>query len=200
MSTSSATIDTPARPAPTPPRQLLPNGVMGMAIFIFTEVMLFAGLVSAHEIVRSQSIGEMWPPYGQPRLSLGETAINTAALLLSGFVLYLANRIFKQDKAKAVAPTLVALLLGIFFVGAQGAEWVALLGDGLTMTSSTYGAFFYTIVGTHGLHALSAILALGWAWSRLRTGKLTATEFTTVQVFWYFVVLVWPFLYLQVYL
>ncbi|MHC4925434.1 MAG: cytochrome c oxidase subunit 3, partial [Planctomycetota bacterium] len=105
-----------------------------------------------------------------------------------------------KDAKKAVLPALFALLLGMFFVGAQGMEWVALLGEGLTLTSSTYGAFFYVIVGTHGLHAVAAILGLGWAWVRLQRGKLTASEFGTVQVFWYFVVLVWPVLYLKVYL
>ena len=52
----------------------------------------------------------------------------------------------------------------------------------------------------HAIHAIGAILALAWAWFRLRAGRLTSTEFVTVQIFWYFVVLVWPFLYLQVYL
>jgi heme/copper-type cytochrome/quinol oxidase subunit 3 len=176
------------------------DGVMAMLIFVFTEIMLFAGLVSAHTIVRSQSVGEMWPPYGQPRLPFAETALNTGALLLSGVLLLVAHFAFKKDAKKAVLPALFALLLGMFFVGAQGMEWVALLGEGLTLTSSTYGAFFYVIVGTHGLHAVAAILGLGWAWVRLQRGKLTASEFGTVQVFWYFVVLVWPVLYLKVYL
>jgi heme/copper-type cytochrome/quinol oxidase subunit 3 len=35
---------------------------------------------------------------------------------------------------------------------------------------------------------------------RLRRGLLTSAQFGTVQVFWYFVVLVWPVLYLKVYL
>jgi len=82
----------------------------------------------------------------------------------------------------------------------QGREWVALLRDGLTMTSSTYGAFFYLIVGTHGLHALAAIGALGWAWWRLRGERLEPAQFAAVQIFWYFVVLLWPVLYIRVYL
>jgi cytochrome c oxidase subunit 3 len=190
----------PRRPEPAPRRKLMADGVMGMLIFVFTEIMLFAGLISAHTIVRSQSVGEMWPPYGQPRLPFEETALNTAALLLSGILLAFAHFAFRKEARRAVVPTLFALLLGLFFVGAQGVEWVALLGEGLTLTSSTYGAFFYVIVGTHALHAVAAILALGWAWLRLRRGALTASEFGTVQVFWYFVVLVWPVLYLKVYL
>jgi cytochrome c oxidase subunit 3 len=77
---------------------------------------------------------------------------------------------------------------------------VALLGEGLTMQSSTYGGFFYLIVGTHALHAIGALTALVWAWHRLYTGRLTASQLATVAAFWYFVVLVWPVLYIQVYL
>lgn len=190
----------PGRPPPTPSPKLLPNGVMGIVIGVFTEIMFFAGFISAHEIVRSQSMAEMWPPYGQPRLPFGETVLNTSALLLSGLILFAAYRLFLKNPKQAVLPTLIALLLGTFFVGAQGMEWLALIGEGLTITSSTYGSFFYVIVGAHAIHAIGAIIGLAWAWLRLRSGKLTSTEFVTVQIFWYFVVLVWPFLYLQVYL
>ena len=200
MSAETAAMTMPGHPEPAPRRKLMADGVMGMLIFVFTEIMLFAGLISAHTIVRSQSVGEMWPPYGQPRLPFAETALNTSALLLSGILLVFAQLAFRKEPRRAVVPALFALLLGIFFVTAQGVEWVALLSEGLTLTSSTYGAFFYLIVGTHGAHALAAILALTWAWFRLRAGTLTASEFGTVQVFWYFVVLVWPVLYLKVYL
>ena len=198
MSAETAAMALPREPAHA--RKLMANGVMGMLIFVFTEVMLFAGMISAHAIVRSQSVGEMWPPYGQPRLPVEATALNTAALLLSGVLLVFAHFAFRKEARRALIPTLFALLLGLFFVGAQGMEWVALLGEGLTITSSTYGGFFYLIVGAHALHAVAAILGLSWAWLRLRQDALTAAEFGTVQVFWYFVVLVWPVLYLKVYL
>jgi cytochrome c oxidase subunit 3 len=179
---------------------MLPDGVMGMLLFVFTEVMLFAGFISAHTIVKSRAAGQMWPPFGQPRLPLEETAVNTAALLASGLVLVFAHFAFRKRPRQARIPLLISLMLGLFFVGAQGREWVALLGDGLTLTSSTYGAFFYVIVGCHALHAAGAIAAMTWAWFRLNAGRLTSSQFATVQVFWYFVVLVWPVLYLKVYL
>ncbi len=181
-------------------RPLISNGVLGMLIFVFTEVMLFAGFISAHAIVRSRAAGEMWPPYGQPRLPVEATAFNTAALLVSGIVLLFAQLAFRKEPARARLPMLAALLLGAFFVLAQGTEWMALIAEGLTLTSSTYGGFFYLIVGTHAVHAVAAILALAWAWKRLDRGVLTSEQLGTVAVFWYFVVLIWPVLYLKVYL
>lgn len=176
------------------------DGVMGMLLFVFTEVMVFAGLISAHAIVKSRAAGQMWPPFGQPRLPVEETAVNTAALLISGLVLVFAHFAYAKKPRRALIPMGVAVLLGTFFVAFQGREWVALLREGLTMTSSTYGAFFYLIVGAHALHAVAAIVTLGWAWFRLKAGALTQTQLGTVEVFWYFVVLVWPVLYIKVYL
>ena len=80
MSVESATPLTVSRPAKREPA--IPNGVLGMMIFIFTEIMFFSGLISAHIIVKSQAAGQMWPPYGQPRLPIEETALNSLALSL----------------------------------------------------------------------------------------------------------------------
>lgn len=93
-----------------------------------------------------------------------------------------------------------ATLLGGMFVALQGVEWLALIREGLTITSSTYGALFYTIIGAHAAHAVAAILALAWAALRLGAGTLTRDVLSAVAIFWYFVVLVWPFLYFVVYL
>jgi len=92
------------------------------------------------------------------------------------------------------------MLLGGFFVYSQGTEWIALLSEGLTLTSSVYGSFFYLIVGAHALHAVAALLGMGWATYELKEGRLTAAQLGTVATFWYFVVLVWPVLYMKVYL
>lgn len=181
------------RPAP-----VLPNAVLGMIVFLFTEVMLFAGLISAHTIARASSVVG-WPPPGQPRLPFEETALNTAALLLSGVVVYLAQRRFRRDRATAFAPLVLGVALGAFFVGFQGVEWVGLIREGLTLTSSTHGAFFYLIVGAHALHAVAALVALGWIALRMRRGVLPASSFAAAALFWYFVVGVWPVIYLRVY-
>jgi len=178
--------------------QLLPNSVLGMLIFLLTEVMLFAGLVSAFMIVRANAVE--WPPPGQPRLPVSETAVNTAALLASGAALFYANRAYRVWPSRAGKPLALAIGLGAFFVIFQGFEWLALIREGLTLTSSAHGSFFYLIVGTHALHAVAALAALGWAWSLLSRRKLRRSTLWAVSLFWYFVVGVWPILYVRVYL
>jgi heme/copper-type cytochrome/quinol oxidase subunit 3 len=175
---------------------LVPNGVLGMLIFVMTEIMLFAGLISAFTIIKAGA--PVWPPPGQPRLPVEETALNTLALLLSGAMLFVAGRRYR-NRSSARAPLLAAMLLGLFFVAFQGAEWVALISQGLTLTSSSLGSFFYLIVGLHGLHAVAALLVLGYAWLRIQRGWQARRHLATAEVFWYFVVGIWPVLYLVVY-
>lgn len=185
---------------PTRSGRLVENGVFGMAIAVFVEIMLFAGFISAFLIVRDSTPAGLWPPPDQPRLPFARTAINTVSLLASGAVLFLAHRAWSRRDARAAQRLLgISILLGGFFVVAQGAEWVRLVAQGLTLTSSQLGAFFYTIVGAHGLHATVALSVLAADWRSLRAGRLTSSAFGAAQLFWYFVVLMWPAIYLLVY-
>ncbi len=177
---------------------LVPNAVMGMLIFVIVEVMVFAALISAFSIIRASAI--IWPPQGQPRLPVEETAVNTAALLASGVLLVVARQRFAHSPLRAERPLLLAMLLGAFFVVFQGAEWLALIGEGLTLSSSSLGSFFYLIVGLHALHAVAALGLLSYTWMRLRRGWLASSQLAAAEVFWYFVVGLWPVLYLVVYL
>lgn len=184
-----------ARQAPA-----IAHGILGMLIFVTTEVMFFAGLLSAYSIARSSGVD--WPPPGQPRLPEEVTAINTGGLLLSGVLLLLAHRAFSRpdQRSKTRRLLLLSALFGCLFVVVQGSEWVRLIGFGLTLSSSVYGSFFYLIIGTHGLHALAGSVALVWASRQLQSDRLTATALITTQIFWYFVVGIWPLLYFLVYL
>jgi heme/copper-type cytochrome/quinol oxidase subunit 3 len=170
-----------------------------MLIFVAAEVMFFSGLISAFVIGRSNALGG-WPPPGQPRLPVEETAFNTGALLASGVALYFANRAFKNGAPSTKRLLLLSIALGGFFLVFQGAEWVALVGEGLTLTSGQLGGFFYLLVGTHAVHVAAGFLILLYTYRRLSHDDLDGFTFWPAQIFWYFVVGVWPILYWQVYL
>ena len=191
--TSSLPIDLPPRR-----RQVLSNGTLGMLAFVIAETMMFLGLISAFTLARATA--QVWPPPGQPRLPVEATALTTLALLISGVFLYRAGRLYRQHPTRAYQPFLISIALGTLFVVFQGAEWVALLNQGLTLVSSQHGSFFYLIVGMHAIHAVGA---LAWMWvclRRLGQRKLSASSFGAAQVLWFFVVGIWPVLYLRVYL
>jgi len=200
MSSPSATIESRLVSTPLASAKRLPNAVLGTIIFVMAEIMFFAALMSAHTIARATVLGGVWPPAGQPRLPVERTAFNTAILLFSGVLLFMANRRAREGYEKASAYLAGAIATGIAFVLLQGVEWAALLREGLTMQSSTHGAFFYLIVGAHALHAVAAICVLAAIYFPMRRGTLAPSTFAATQVFWYFVVLLWPVIYMRVYL
>jgi heme/copper-type cytochrome/quinol oxidase subunit 3 len=184
--------------SPFPEAQpLVPSGLLGTAIFVATEAMFFAALISAYVVLRAQ-VPE-WPPFDQPRLPVGVTAANTLVLLASGYTMIRAARASASELSSWLAST---AFLGALFLAIQGYEWVRLVGYGLTHTSSLYGATFYTLVGAHGLHVLAALAVLGLVTVRARRGRYDddRTALAMCQLYWLFVVAVWPVLYALVYL
>ena len=183
-----------------PRRGFTDPALFGMAVFVFTEIMLFAGFLSAYLIVRNSAVPGTWPPPDQPRLPFERTAVNTAALLASGVLVAITQRALRRsDRSTARWALSFGVVLGALFVLLQGAEWAALLRQGLTVSSSQVGGFFYLIIGCHAVHAVCALSLLGWCWSGLVAGRLPPGRFGAVQLLWYFVVLVWPVLWLLVY-
>src|SRR5215469_1097325 len=98
----------------------LPNAVLGTIIFIAAEIMFFAALMSAHTIARATVLGGVWPPPNQPRLPVERTAFNTAILLLSGALLAIAGRRFREGQEKARPYVAGAIVAGAAFVLLQG--------------------------------------------------------------------------------
>lgn len=182
-----------------PRREVVPASVLGVLLFVGTEVMFFAGLISAFTIARAGAEPGHWVQPTDPLLPAASTLANTAALLVSGGLLLVTHRQHRRGSRAAVHTLAAAWILGAAFVGLQGREWWGLLSQGLTLWSGGLGAFFYLIVGAHGVHALGALVALGIAWWRLRAGTLSTSFFLGAETFWYFVVGLWPIIYLRVY-
>lgn len=163
-----------------------PNLVVATSLLIVTEVMFFAGLISAYLVARARA-GD-WPPVGQPRLPMAATGLNTAVLLLSAYTMWLA---LSRERREWLVRT---AMLGLAFVLLQGREWARLLAFGLTVRSGVYGSFFYIIVGAHALHVMAGLALLG-----LMYHYHSAIATRAGALFWWFVVGLWPLLYLLVY-
>jgi cytochrome c oxidase subunit 3 len=180
------------------------NGVIGMVFVLATEAMFFSGLISAYIINRSGAM--VWPPADQPRLPIEVTAVNTLVLLASAVTLFLFGRKSKnsslQDK-RSTGLLITTIILGATFLAVQGTEWVRLIGFGLTAHSSLFGAFFYTLIGVHGLHVIVGLIVLFYLLSAIiKPASLedSKNRIIVCSMYWYFVVIVWPVLYTLVYL
>ncbi len=177
---------------------LIPSAVLGTLMFVFSEMMMFSGLISAVTIARASA--PVWPPVADVPLPVAVTAFNTAVLLSSGLLLFFGARAYRTDRPTASRLLLMSMLTGAFFVCFQGYECIQLLRQGLTLRSSLNGGFFYLIVGAHALHAVAGLSVLSVVYVHVRQARLRADFLAATQVFWYFVVALWPFLYVRVYL
>ncbi len=181
---------------------LVANAVLGMVVFLGAEVMFFAALVGAFLVLRLGA--QVWPPPLQPRLPVEVTGVNTAILLLSGATMALALKACGRGNRAGLRRYLgCTAVLGVVFLAVQGYEWTRLVHFGLTASSGTYGATFYTLVGVHGAHALGALIWLSLVLVAARRGRFTARTHVPVTLcgmFWFFVVFLWPVLYVLVYL
>jgi cytochrome c oxidase subunit 3 len=93
--------------------------------------------------------------------------------------------------------------LGMTFLALQSYEWVQLIRFGLTLSSGVYGATFYTLIGCHGLHVFGAVVWLLAVLLRAMQGCYSPARYVGAAVcgmYWYYVVALWPILYLLVYL
>jgi heme/copper-type cytochrome/quinol oxidase subunit 3 len=190
-----------SQPTVVASQPLVPSGVLAMVLFIATEAMFFAGLVSAFLVLRAEAL--TWPPLDQPRLPLAVTIVNTLILVASGGTMQWALGTLRRGEGRLLRWLLATAALGALFLVIQGYEWVRLIGFGLTTTSSLYGATFYTLVGAHGLHVLAALVFLLVVVGKAARGRYTQEEQTGLELcrmYWLFVVAVWPILFLLVYL
>jgi cytochrome c oxidase subunit III len=187
----SGSAQPPARPDPT----------LGVLIFIGSEVMLFAGLISAFLVAHASA--PFWPPPNQPRLPIAVTGFNTGLLIASGLTMQAVVWFLRRhDRRRATLWMTMTAVLGCVFLAIQGSEWTRLIHFGLTMTSSLYGGMFYLIVGAHALHLVTALVVLSFVTARLWRGRYER-DFRGVvacSAYWSFVVILWPVIYALVYL
>jgi heme/copper-type cytochrome/quinol oxidase subunit 3 len=188
--------------SPVPRRAPLDNARLGLLVFLGAETMFFSALVGGYLVLRTAAV--VWPPPLQPRLPVLVTGVNTLCLLASSVPMALATRaLWRGEIGRVVRGFVASAALGGVFLLVQGYEWARLVHFGLTVTSGSYGATFYTLIGTHALHVIGALAWVGVMLLGLRSGRVGLKRPTPVAVcamYWHYVVALWPVLYVLVYL
>ena len=178
------------------------SNVLGMLIIIASELVLFLGLIIVFSLARAGH--SEWPPMGQPRLPLLISSINTFILMISGLTMYQAWRYIRDGYIYAFQrQVFITTVLGLVFLMFQGFEWFNLIRFGLKVTANLYGATFYVLIGMHALHVLIAVQVLIFVWRKALRGAYTKRDHSGLimgGLFWEFVVLIWPILFIVVYL
>ena len=178
------------------------SSLLGMVLFIASEVMFFGGLFGAYFTIRSAAT--QWPPPDTPHLSVPYAAILTTILVASSVTMQFGVwAIRKNDQRRLVLWLAVSLLLGAIFLCMQALEYANLIEEGLTLSSGVYGSTFYTLTGFHGAHVAGGAAFILIVLLRARSGQFTARYHDTVEMasyYWHFVDVVWLGLFSTIYL
>jgi cytochrome c oxidase subunit 3 len=184
-----------------PPRTRVDNNLLAVGFFVAVEAILFLIFIASFVYLRAR--GAPFPPPGVPRLDPTFPIINLIILLASGLVAYRGLISIRRYRITwAERRLLAASALGVIFLIGQVREYAVLFQNGVTASSSLYGALFYLTIGFHGLHVLSGVVWLLVVWYATRQAHETPFKHFGVQaavLYWSFVTLIWIVLFLLLY-
>jgi cytochrome c oxidase subunit III len=178
----------------------IPGINIAFYIIIITELMFFAGLISAYTIAASKAMN--WPPADQPRLPFWLTLCNMLFLLGSGLLMYIFVKKYEKGIFKKIFLALT-VLLGFVFLVIQGFEWVKLVNFGIQTTNGLYASYFYTLIALHGFHVFIGLMLIISLFFHLHKQGFSQQKIPVIRafgLFWYFVSLLWPVLYFMLYI
>jgi cytochrome c oxidase subunit 3 len=167
------------------------NPILGMLLFITSEVMFFSGLFAAYFATRAAN--QPWPPEPFKHIldPLGPIMIATILLIASSFTCQFAVwSIRKGDRRGFIRNISITFVLGVIFLG-------------MTLGSGPFGTTYFTLTGFHGAHVFGGVLMLGVILYRGMAGQFSSKHHDAVEavsLYWHFVDVVWILLFSILYL
>jgi cytochrome c oxidase subunit 3 len=184
------------------------NPVLGMLLFITSEVMFFGGLFAAYFSTRASA--PQWPPINAETGDPFHLAIlpfvgpATILLILSSVTCqYAVWGIRADDRTRFLRAMAVTVGLGVTFLIMQLTDYALLGSEGLTLSSGTYGTTYFTLTGFHGAHVFGGVIMLSVILYRGMAGQFSARHYDAVEaasLYWHFVDVVWILLFSLLYL
>ncbi len=186
------------------------NPILGMLLFIPSEVMFFAGLFAAYFSTRANFVDingvKEWPPseFADILNPFSLILVATVILVLSSVTMQLAIWAIRQDDRRGFLRNMAfTFILGITFLLLQAYDYSLLFEDGMTMGSGPFGTTYFTLTGFHGAHVASGVLYLSSLLAGVLAGKFMGHGERHIEIaglFWHFVDLVWILIFTFVYL
>ena len=181
------------------------NPILGMLLFITSEVMFFAGLFAAYFSTRANYVDangvKEWPPHEFATIlnPFSIILVATIILILSSVTLQMAIWAIRRDDRRGFLRNLaITFILGVIFLIMQGYDYSLLFEEGLTMGSGQFGTTYFTLTGFHGAHVFGGVIMLGVVLYRGMSGQLSARHHDAVEaasLYWHFVDVVWILLF-----
>jgi cytochrome c oxidase subunit 3 len=173
--------------------------LLGMLLFIISEIMVFGAFFTAYFFIRIAN-GDPWPAHGTT-LPVGVAGMNTAILVSSSFTIHWAEQAIKKGNHFGLkAGMLTTFLLGCSFLFIQINEYANI---GFAPQDAAQQTIFYSLTGLHGAHVFIGLLLLLFVTIRAFRGHYSPEEHRGVEVpgiYWHFVDVMWLVVYTTVYI
>ena len=200
---TTAALDLHAHDADAPHTSMpVPSRKLAMWVFIASECMFFATLISTFVIYRDSHAKGPGPKdvFGVPLVTAG-----TAVLLFSSFFVVMAlNGAQQGDRKKLLRWLSLTVLCGLFFVGMQVYEFTHFVREEhLGYTTNLFASSFYTLTGFHGSHVAIGTLWLATLLKDAWKGRIPPAKALNLEIaalYWHFVDVVWIIIFPVVYL
>ena len=165
------------------------NGAVGMMVFLGACAMLFAALLFAYAVVRSQAMA--WPPPGTPPFPRAAAAINGLLLIAAGLAL-------RRARTRGPVWAAAALGLGALFLLMQATLWGRLVASRLGPGTGALGDVFFALTGFHALHVLGGLIAIALLLRGRASGETRLRRLRLATVYMDFVAVVWLVVFVAV--
>jgi len=184
----------------------------GMWIFIFTEMLLFAGLFITYSVFRYKN----WQAFhlAAEELDTFIGAFNTVILLISSMTIAMSiTALQKGNKRLTMILMGITILIGIGFLVNKYFEWSLKIEHGLYPGSPTlielgqgevlfFGLYFF-MTGLHAIHIIAGLVFIGIILRHVHKGKVNKDDFVLLEnsgLYWHLVDIIWIFLFPLFYL
>jgi cytochrome c oxidase subunit 3 len=183
-----------------------------MWIFIVTDALLFAGLLTGYAYLRMAGTVP-WPRQSEV-FSIPFIALMTFILITSSMTMGTAVTAARLgDQRKALRNLIYTIAGGAAFLGCQAYEWTHIIHQGARLTGSLPGSelatlgvpvhfpsSFFVLTGFHGSHVFSGLVILIVTAIRSALGRTPPQGVEMAGLYWHFVDLVWVFIFTLFYL
>src|ERR1700745_3657095 len=130
----------------------------GFWIFILSDMIMFSALFAAYAVLSGNTAGG---PTGAELFNLRNVFIETMCLLLSSYTCGIGALSAERGQPTVfLVFAIFTFVLGAAFLFIEGTEFARMVQMGAGPSRSAFLSSFFTLVGTHGVHVASGLVAL----------------------------------------
>jgi cytochrome c oxidase subunit 3 len=174
--------------------------LLGMLLFIISEVMVFGAFFTAYFFIRVVAPDATWFPIDDKTLPVAVAGVNTAILLSSSLTLHWAQTSIKNGNRFGLqAGIFTTFLLGLTFLFIQINEYVHI---GFAAQDNAQSTIFFGLTGLHGAHVTIGLVLLAMVTVRSFKGHYSPEHHHGVEIpgiYWHFVDVMWVIVYTTIY-